>query len=297
MEAQIRGTRQATQRARQCPYRRSLQWHSCSTGWLGTSVPQSIAIAAMWSTSSRNHCIAGPMDGKHGRLLQFMATRWHEREGSFKVVKVDSHKDVQTDIAGFYGNELADHMAGLAAARHQLPPLTQQEVHAADKLQQEVAKHLVGCVEAMEEKFPAEKWSRIPSTRLEPYMAATTHQLEDTEGPTLMCTRCRQTRARGRARPWLEAGCPGGTPAECKAHQGLEHRSHSMRLTRGLRWCTECGAWSAKSKSVGLAGLCKAQGAGKGSRWALSRLKRGLPPQGLRTAWPDGTPLAAEPLP
>ena len=143
-------------------------------------------------------------------------------------------------------------MAGLAAARLQLTPRTRGRVEAQDTLHQEVAQHLVGCAEAMEARFPAEKWAKRLSAKLEAYMAATTHQLVGTEGPVLLCGECGQARSRGRARPWLEAGRTGSL-ATARAAHAFEHRSHRMRLTCGLRWCEECGAWSATAKAVGLA--------------------------------------------
>ena len=136
-----------------------------------------------------------------------MASRRHERTGSFKVVKVDSHKNVQTDIAAHFGNELADYMAGLAAARQQLPPLTLCDVEAMDKLQQEVAKHLVGCVEAIEERHQTEKWKRIPSSRAGTlhggdHPPAGRHRGADTDVHGVRPIKVDG----GRARPWLQAG-------------------------------------------------------------------------------------------
>ena len=75
-----------------------------------------------------------PLEGSHSAWLAALRERLLEREGRFEVVKFDSHKSHVLDLVGFYGNELADNMAKLAAQRHQLDQDTLDKIAEQDQL-------------------------------------------------------------------------------------------------------------------------------------------------------------------
>ena len=65
----------------------------------------------------------------------------------------------------------------------------------------------------------------------------------------------------------------------------VAHTTHSLVGGRGIVWCWRCGVYAVQPKL--LCRPCRG-GATQFGKVTLARLRRGLPPYGLRNRWPDG---------
>ena len=145
-------------------------------------------------------------------------------------------------------------LAKRAAQHHALNPQVKAEVTKADELQRRVLRHLVGVQVAIEQLCPPTKWPRQQADqrrRIEDAVADSQHVFQqELDGweplpKYLQCLACGERRQRTRAYVWLSKPCPKAPPVvEAAQDQTKPHKTHTLKVTRGVLWCYKCGAWT-----------------------------------------------------
>lgn len=188
-----------------------------------------------------------------------------------------------------YTNALADVMADRAAELSAITPMQSHDLEALDTKVAAVQHRLVevaartwGQRQKVPQGVPQPLEAPAPSLgALHTAKKFTTHLLAG-RGKKLRCKRCLGRASEENLIDWLGRPCGGQA-----APPGV-HPTHSFELHRGLGFCSTCGVWTLR-KLLFLSLTCQPP-TGTG-RQNLSRIRRGLPPQGCKE-WPEPEPNA-----
>ena len=265
--------------------------------------------------------------GAHAHILHELASALEQRRGGVRLLRVDAHANLQDyiamgmDVNDWVGNELADYLAGEAAASNAASEEMTSNwltlgARANNILRRAVAVHRL-FMEAEQAAGGRElgQWIR----REHPVHAAikqSGHQLVRDQRGAFQCLACGQRASQRQLKSWLSNGkCHArrvvGQDGLCTQPEGesvvigrcTTHPSHSLAWRRGVWFCTSCGAYAKacidhKSTCHLLGSQCHGAPSGSGAK-VLRRLEAGdTPRHGM--AWPlpefNEARLAAAPV-
>ena len=217
------------------------------------------------------------------------------RQGTLVLKKIKAHitRDQAAQegysLQGWEVNQLADTLAGEAAAAHQVPEGVAWQVQHTDQKAELVLERLqLVHAHILSLHKPDKKVPRPPrltaKEKVQMVVSGTGHGLQFKK--YVRCVHCMQSSTYRAAHRVFAQKCPG-------VAAGL---GHNIQVYKGLRLCTTCGAYSSDGFARrNLAKECKPKRTGEGAR-ALKHIKAGyLPEQLPNGAWPDGTPGRRKP--
>ena len=262
-----------------------------------------------------NAAIEGLRLAIRGQVQQFCANAhwWHEireaiqvRQGSVSIDRVDAHADVRAyiekglDIKDWWGNEIADHLAGVAADANRLSNQAEEGYSFLVGRATKILKRSI----AINRLFMAEPGQLaargVWPKRQHPVhhaIVASGHGLKRDARSAFQCISCGQRAGKRRLKEWLLQGkCKGlrgqsegvfaqavGDNATVTIGNKNTHHTHTLAWQRGFWFCVKCGCYSKaiqneKSTMKNLSDPCSGV-ASKGGNEVLGRFKNGNPPK------------------
>ncbi len=162
-----------------------------------------------------------------------------------RAVKVKSHRgrnaiDGKDDERWWNGNALPDHLAK-ELGKSMLSSRRSAEEDSANKLHQDILKHIAYTAAWSLRKRPPEARAKIPKPR-RPDLTTTNrgHDIVARHSGGWECAQCRRLALSRTGMRILKSTECEGTPGG----KGAVHPSHKMETTRGVYWCTSCGAYT-----------------------------------------------------